>query len=208
MMMNFFPIHRYAGLDLGQRADHSALALLELCVPPTGPRDPFTGQLVRPIRLHLRYLQRYALGQSYPKLAQRVREFLLQPELRNAPLTLTVDATGPGLPFLDFFTVQPIPARLIKLMITAGGAPHYTSGYYHVSRRHLVSNLGSLLQHGALRLSPKLAEIQTLRAELMSLQHNARSTGPHDDLALAVALAAWQAAHEHRHQLLVPSAAA
>ena len=196
--MQYFPIQRYAGLDLGQRQDHSALALLEVCVPPTGPRDPYTGGFHRPTRYHLRHLERFPLGLTYPALAGHVRAFLNQPLLRNCPLTLIVDATGPGLPFLDFFATTNIPASLIKLIITASGAPHYSEGYYHVSRQHLLANLASVLQNGSLKLAPKLPQLQNLNHELLHLQSNAKSTSKHDDLALAVALAAWQARKNHR----------
>lgn len=196
--MSFFPIQRYAGLDLGQRQDHSALALLEVCVPPTGPRDPYTGGFIRPIRFHLRHLERYPLGLTYPTLAAQVRAFLHQSQLKNCPLTLIVDATGPGLPFLDFFASSPFPASLIKLIITASGAPHYSEGYYHVSRQHLLANLASVLQNGTLKLAPKLPQLQNLNHELLHLQTNSKSTAKHDDLALAVALAAWQARKNHQ----------
>jgi hypothetical protein len=197
------PIHRYVGLDLGQRADHSALALLELNTPPNPQRDPYSLQLIRPVRLHLRHLERFALHQPYPTIARYVHNFLRQSNLRACPLTLIVDASGPGLPFLDFFTATatPMPASLIKIMITASGAPHYSAGYDHVSRHHLLSNLATLIQNGALRIAPNLKEAPALIKELTNLQQSTRSTTAHDDLAMATALAAWQAAQAHRPHL-------
>ena len=56
----------YVGLDLGQSNDYTAIAVLE----DTGEGD-----------LHLRYLERYALGTPYTEQADRVTRLMRRPEL-------------------------------------------------------------------------------------------------------------------------------
>ncbi len=55
----------YVGLDLGQAADYTALAVVQSVVEqnPVGDAERF---------LHLRHLERYELGTPYPEIADNV----------------------------------------------------------------------------------------------------------------------------------------
>jgi hypothetical protein len=77
----------FIGLDLGQRRDFTALAVLE-----KGERDG------APLRL--RYLERMTLGTAYPDVAERVRQVAWSRELRGK-CNLVLDATGCGRPVVD-----------------------------------------------------------------------------------------------------------
>jgi len=106
------PVRVYIGLDLGQRADHSALTVLYLRQIPTGRRNYVTGEL--------EVLQHFEVHRK---------------------ATLIVDAGGPGLPFIDFLNNHPLDAHLVKLNITGSGAPRYNNGIYQVTRAQLLTNL-------------------------------------------------------------------
>ena len=76
------------------------------------------------------------------------------------------------------------------------------SGFWQVPKKDLVSTLQVLLQSRRIKVAPSLPESQTLVQELMSFRAKATLAsndtldawreGPHDDLVLAVAIAAWQ----------------
>ncbi|MBI3208599.1 MAG: hypothetical protein HYZ37_06830 [Candidatus Solibacter usitatus] len=184
--------HSFLGLDLGQRSDYSALSILEFHPHPSPQRHPATYEFLTNPKLHILSLTRFPLGTPYPKIAQAVRDHI-QPQS-----TLVVDATGPGLPFLDFLTTTPLPANLIRILITSSGTPHYTNGHHYVSRRALLLNLAVLAQNRRLSISPTLTHTKTLLDELSAIRHDGSSTAPHDDFAIATSLAAWQAAKRFR----------
>jgi hypothetical protein len=70
----------YAGLDLGQSADHTALAVLQKV--PT--YDPQTGK--HGAELHLRHLERYPLKTPYTDIADQVKSLLSGPPFTTPAL--------------------------------------------------------------------------------------------------------------------------
>ena len=76
----------YMGLDLGQRRDHSAIAVVE--------------RLENSGRLQLRLLERVPLGTAYPAVVERVRTIAACQEVRGQ-FRVAVDATGVGAPVVD-----------------------------------------------------------------------------------------------------------
>ncbi|MBI4902635.1 MAG: hypothetical protein HY820_03305 [Acidobacteria bacterium] len=186
----------YIGLDLGQRSDPAAIAIVQYYPRPTG-RDHATYQNRYHAVLRVRHLTRIPLGSSYPAIANIVRATLRNSEFQSRP-TLVVDATGPGLPFLDFFTANSVEASLVKLVITASGTPTESSGFHYVSRTILLNNLATLFQTRSLTINPKLPSAQEAINEITALDLAGHSTAPHDDLAIAVSLAVWQANKIHR----------
>ena len=101
----------YVGLDLGQAADYTALAVVQLVVearPEGGTQKA----------LHLRHLERYELGTPYPEIADKVvalmRDERLSPEeydpsrlrvFRGRP-ELIVDDTGVGRAVTDLLKTK------------------------------------------------------------------------------------------------------
>jgi hypothetical protein len=92
------------------------------------------------------------------------------------------------------------------LTITAGQRSEYDEyGTCLVPKIELVSTLQVLLQSRRMKVAPSLPQAKTLTKELS--RYRAKSTlasvdtledwreGPHDDLVLAVAIAAWQSEH-------------
>ena len=115
------PVRVYLGLDLGQRHDHSALAVLYLHQYFTGHIDP--GTRAREVRhiLQLKTIKQIPLETPYQDVAQIVRHQLQHYEIEGKA-TVIIDAGGPGLPFIDFLTTLPLRAGLIKLNITGRAA--------------------------------------------------------------------------------------
>jgi hypothetical protein len=180
----------YVGLDLGQAADPSALAVLEQW-PATNPGCGPT--------YACRHLQRWPLGTAYTAIVADLARLLAAPPLPDC--TLVVDATGCGRPVVDMIRQARLPASLIPVIITAGHALAYGADGYHVPKRDLVSTLQVLLQPRRLQIAKALPEAATLERELLGFQVRLTSAGHetfaagregmHDDLVLALALAGW-----------------
>jgi hypothetical protein len=86
--------------------------------------------------------------------------------------------------------------------ITAGDGETHTPDGYRVAKLRLVSRLQASLHSGQLRIAPGLKEAKTLAMELQDFRATYAESGTarfgaregaHDDLVLAVAIAAWYA---------------
>jgi hypothetical protein len=184
-----------SGLDLGQAKDFTALAILER-IPqadtPNGDRQPD--------HYAVRHLERPPLGTSYPAVVARVQSLFARHPL--AQTTLAVDQTGVGRAVVDLLAEAQLRAELRPVTITGGhkAAPGEGMGWL-VPKKELVGTLQVLLQARRLHVARHLAEAQTLIDELMLFQVKVTAAanetfgtwreGRHDDLVLAVAIAAW-----------------
>ena len=185
------------GVDLGQVADYSAIAVVER-LDPEPARDP---------TYHIRYLQRLPLGTPYTKQVERLRE--LMGRLEGA--SMVVDQGGIGRAVLDMLTeagLQPVPVT-----ITAGDKVVRDGHEYRVPKRDLVSVVQVLLENDRLKIAASLEQAQLLIDELLSFKVNISASGrdtygndvglwreaPNDDLVLAVALACWYAGRSTRY---------
>lgn len=137
-----------------------------------------------------------------------------------APLPeLVVDGTGVGRAVVDALKLRPQPTRigrhyypapvrelpykLVAVSITGGEQESYSDGFWRVPKRELLGALTLLFQRGELRISEKLPEYAVLVRELLNFRVKITASGndtygnwreaEHDDLVLAVALAAWRA---------------
>jgi hypothetical protein len=204
------------GLDLGQSADFTALAVVE----DTGDE------------LHLRHLERYPLRTPYPEIADKVARLmrddrLLRPaksptleELRGKMSLadardiyeqldgktrfqrpeLVVDATGVGVAVTDLLKERGLRFRAVT--ITGGEWAHYQAGSYRVPKRDLVAALEVPFHNEKLQVAEGLELWPTLREELLNFRrkidlrtaHDSYEhwrDSDHDDLVLACALACW-----------------
>jgi hypothetical protein len=207
----------YWGLDLGQSADYSALAIIEEPVwlgRWTSPSDlppELVAHAVEKTRregrppnppLGLRHLERFELGTPYPRIAERVRALANTPPLDGKPGVLLVDKTGVGAGVIDHLVhvgINPTP------VVIHGGAELSADNEgrgYRVPKRDLVSAVQVLLQTSRLKVAASLPEAETLRRELLNFRvkidpktaHDSYShwrEGDHDDLVLATAMACW-----------------
>lgn len=115
---------------------------------------------------------------------------------------VVVDATGVGRPVVDMMRKEGL--QFAPVLITGGDTEHVEKGFYRVPKRNLVSSVQVALQTGRLVIHPHLDLADTLRKELLNFRikinlktahdsYEAWREGDHDDLVLAVALAAWRA---------------
>lgn len=186
----------HLGLDLGQAQDASALATLELSWSFAG-HDPVTFEHSFTPILHLSDLRRYPQGTDYTSYPALVSAHIAQIRPGATPVYLIVDAGGPGAPVIDDFRRAHIPAFLTPMLITGGNAPgHAANGYRTVPRRELIANMVLLIEHGVLRWAETLPCRSALDYELLQLDAGTThpgNAGGHDDLVMAIALAAWHA---------------
>jgi hypothetical protein len=143
------------------------------------------------------YLQRLPLGTTYPQVVSHVVQLLSRLPVGTE---LVIDYTGVGRPVYDMF----IAANLspIGVLISGGTAETQEGSIYSVPKINLVSRLQALLHEGRLKIHKDLTDAPVLVRELQdyrtqytpsgALTFNAR-TGRHDDLVLALAVAAWRA---------------
>ncbi len=211
-------VHYYLGLDLGQSADYTALAVIEEPIwlsgrwtsPATMDRRDYkllrennrrSGRPPHP-PLEVRHLERYELGTSYKEIVERIEEICRIPPLSELPAVLLVDKTGVGAAVLDSFEHSGI--RPTAITIHGGSAisldPQRRG--YRVPKRDLVSAVQVLLQNRRLKVAAGLPEAATLKKELLNFRVKVNPAtahdsyehwreGDHDDLVLAVAMACW-----------------
>jgi hypothetical protein len=193
-------MRHFVGLDLGQAHQYSALTVLERRIASHGR----TIADVRPCEA-IRHLDRFAPGTPYPEIAAAVRDVLKTQEVSGA--MLMVDVTGVGKAVKELFydelwnrvTCTFVPLAVVGSgPVLAGGSP---SCGIPVPKLELVGTMQVLLQTKRLKIADSLPEAAVLVRELEMFpaatpvlrgesveQWRERD---HDDLVLAVALAAW-----------------
>ena len=200
------------GLDLGQTHDFSALVALERHEDSSG--DP------RRARYDVLMLERWR-GRSYvevPQLVARAETALRRLAADRVQawdpwsaceITLVVDATGVGAGVTDLLEdAQLSPVRII---ITAGVSVHRLDrGGFSVPKADLIAVVQLLLEGRRLAIAEDLPHAATLVHELQNFRYDYtasghmrfgaggdeliwRGDGAHDDLLLALAVAAWHA---------------
>jgi hypothetical protein len=185
------PSRFFVGLDLGQANDYTALAILER--PQLLPGS-------RPAVYSVRHLERFDRGTSYPAIVRGVRDVLRRPPLAESAVYLAVDATGVGRPVCDM--IRPVFPTMAAIGITAGRDVTQDWDGFCVPKKDLVAVLQILLQSRRLKIAKGLPEAENLAHELSSykVRVNVASGNEsfeswrerdHDDMVLAVALAAW-----------------
>jgi hypothetical protein len=201
----------FIGLDLGQAADFSALAIIERGSTATttdvrGEKSNRTNTKDEINQLHCIHLQRWQLRTSYPSIVADVVEMIngLDPALsQGGKPTLAIDATGVGAPVVDLFKREKIKAELKPIQIVAGSNVSSEFGMTRVPKRDLVSVVQVGLQNRTLKIAAQLELAEVLSRELQNFSvkitdaandvYGAWREGTHDDLVLAVALALWTA---------------
>src|SRR5215218_5815930 len=182
----------YVGLDLGQSADYTALAVVE---------DTSPG-------LHLRHLERYQLRTPYTDIADNVAALKRDPALSGKRgAELIVDETGVGKAVVDMFRERKLYFRPVTITggdVAREGAIKERGKSYRVPKRDIVGALEVPFHNGTLKVAGDLELWPTLRQELLTFRRKVSlATGhdsyehwresDHDDLVLACALACWWA---------------
>ena len=200
----------YAGLDLGQRRDHSAIAVVE--------RKDLMRAFQAPIfhSLLLRHVERVPLGTSYPAVVARVRE-IVRHETLQGRCALTVDGTGVGAPVVEMLRAAKLGCEISAVTITGGEREHQVQTaageWWNVPKQDLVSGLLVLLERGELKIARRLRDAGALVREMLDVKATfgqggqgqagrmrlgADGCGEHDDLVIALALACWRAKRKQR----------
>lgn len=185
------------GVDLGQKRDPTAIAVVEI-EHRRGGRDRGGTHFA------VRYLGRLPLGTPYPEVVRRVAEVVLRAREQSGAgrPVVYVDATGVGQPIIDLMTQQRIPGTVTPVCFTHGDRRRRqqrgSAGGIALGKAYLVRRLVSLLRAGRLHL-PGTSEAQALARELLDyevrIDQNARDrygafrAGTHDDLVTALGLA-------------------
>lgn len=141
----------YIGVDLGQKQDYSAVAVVEREVIVGTRRDPVTWELDRRVVLTVRHLERMPLGLSYLDVAGRVTRLAREIRTTN-PCELVVDETGVGAPVVDVLRRSGTGCRLWPVTITGGDREQVTKDGYRVPKRDLVVGLQLLVEGGGVEL--------------------------------------------------------
>jgi hypothetical protein len=193
------------GLDLGQKQDYTAVAVVE---KKEQPGD-------KPM-LYLRHLECFGLGTPYGEQMNRVVALLekikgLSKRARPRQPELVVDATGVGVGVVEMLKDRGLRYRPVS--ITAGIAEtRGTGGTYHVPKRNLVSRAVAPFEGKRLKIARSMSLVPELVKELENFKvkvslrtahdsYEAWRESDHDDLVLALALACWWA--EQRRGLRV-----
>lgn len=196
------------GLDVGQRRDPTALAVVELDrrertesveVAIIGGRRFLEPRTHTDEHYLVRHLERLPLGTSYPDVARRVASVAagVRERTKDSPV-LYVDATGVGIPLVDVLRANGVTARLVPCFFTHGDRRTQEKGEVKIGKAWLVSRMQALLQSGHVHL-PKTDEAKALADELLNYEikvdedandrYGAFKTGTHDDLVTALGLA-------------------
>ena len=197
------PTARYfLGVDIGQRRDPSALAVVCRSEATYNERDAVTYQFRREVLHSLTYLERIALGTEYHEVVERVREVALMPELRGR-CSIVMDATGVGMPVVELARAARTGCEVTGVLITGGERETRNGSVYGVPKRDLITGLQLMFEAEQLRVSAELSEASVLVEELRNMRVKVSlgghetfehwRSGDHDDLVLATALACWQA---------------
>ena len=186
------------GLDLGQRKDYTAVAVVDKWEVETG-FDYVYWKKVTEERCGVRHLERMPLGTPYPEVVERVKGWWI-----SCGRSRRGDGGGrDGGGAAGGGSAEEGGAGVHR----DAGADHggrqgaKEGGYWSVPKRDLVAGLQVLLQQKRLRVAGEMPEARTFLKELREMevkvgpsgreQYGAWREGTHDDLVLAVALAYW-----------------
>lgn len=176
----------FAGLDLGQRSDYTALVVARL-----------TDQGVYEVISAKRWR-----GTAYTEVVQQVSRFVSDPVFGG--VYLRVDATAVGIPIFELF--EQARARgtlrvreLEPITFTAASESNPTKGTY--PKRDLLERVRILLEQKRLVFAARLRLAKTIEQEIKHYGYQISAKGrdtyggmgsTHDDLVTAVALAVLQ----------------
>ncbi|HXD86817.1 MAG TPA: hypothetical protein VN641_09995, partial [Urbifossiella sp.] len=140
------PAAMFAGLDLGQAQDFTALVICER----TMKADPAKGMRQEP-HLAVRHIHRWQLGTPYPAIVADVKELYANPPLQRT--TLAIDRTGVGRAVVDQFVAADIRAAIHPWTITFGQG---SVAGHSVAKIELVGAVQTLLGTKRLKIAPSL----------------------------------------------------
>jgi len=182
------------GLDLGQSRDYTALIILETVHSPGTDAEDVYNVLNR----------ERTRGTPYTEIVDRVKEIMAE----QPHASLVVDQTGVGAPVIDMF--ERANLNPVGVMIHGGADESCEGGTWKVPKRNLAGVTQVLLQTRRLKIAPGplrdilINELLNFRVKIDPLtahdSYSAWREQDHDDLVLAVALAAWWGEHIRKYE--------
>jgi hypothetical protein len=186
----------YIGVDLGQKQDYTAIAIVEREDTRLNPPRVYVAQAVLPVRLLVRRVRRVALGTPYPRVVELIRDITCERALEGQ-CALVVDGTGVGAPVVDMLRAAGLRCEITAVTITGGERePRRGSRDVGVPKRDLIAGVQLGLEKGELRIARRMKEAGSLVRELVAMKIGSgggEAGGEHDDLVIALALACWRA---------------
>lgn len=193
--------------DLGQVNDYSAFTVIEekLRILERGSVNVWNEKLAQQKKLktssvfHCRYLERIPLGTSYPAVVNRIYDVMQNPQLINET-ALLFDNTGVGRAVMDIARDKGLSP--IGVTIHGGYELTLSEDGYRVPKRDIIMGLLGLFQSDRMLIAKNLKYTAAIREELTSYVKITKGTRDkfqawreedHDDLTLALAIAAWYA---------------
>jgi hypothetical protein len=190
-------IDYHVGIDLGQKHDHSAVAVLEVRLNSAYEQYYFG-----------RYLHRFKLGLLYGSVVKQLQK--LNNELRatggskDVSITWAVDATGVGAGVAEMIT-KALPTETVIAIYLTGGITTTMPSWceVHLPKSQMISALVAAFSSGTMHLPANARELDSVIEELTSYEirvseagwdsYGAFKTGAHDDLVTALGLSLWSA---------------
>ncbi|HYP08217.1 MAG TPA: hypothetical protein VER03_18430 [Bryobacteraceae bacterium] len=205
----------FAGVDLGQRRDRTAIAVIEKSTRVAERPDPITWERPKTTVFQVRHLERLPLGTPYTAVVEHVARLARALSHSGAcPTTVAIDATGVGLPVVDALRMPGESWRLMPVTIGYADHANYSEGFWRVPKRDLIAGLQLAFDARRFNIASALRDAEVLVEELCSMRANTRPSGAvslaspgaqHDDLAIALSLAWWAAETRRAGQLGVPN---
>ena len=198
-------------LDLGKIGDYHGEVLAEVksiirsrtSNARRGLTDDGKEEIIYP-EIHVRYLGRHQL--SYDKVVDKVLLRMEDPRIIHN-CDLLVDATGVGIPVLDFMKRMQLDP--IGVWISSGKDPNSKDYGYSVPKGDLISTLQIALSIGCLKFSKGLDQeiVKQLQHEFQFFSEKKKSPThttyeawrekDHDDILLALAILVWRVFQMH-----------
>jgi len=192
--------HYFLGVDLGQKNDYTAIAVLRCEVYAKGKEIERTDRV-----FELTDYERVPLQTRYPQIVTHVSKLYRRMEKEAGELFLLVDRTGIGRAIWDMF--QEAGLDPVGVTMTAGhqvtdGDQPYTC---NVPKIDLVHSLLRLLEQDRIKISTDNQFFLPFRRELSeykikpslsrpgSVTLEAARDGDHDDLIIAASMCTWAA---------------
>lgn len=172
------------GVDLGREVNHSAIAVAAIA-----------GRTISFI-----HIERIPLKTGYLQVLAKLRRLVRKLGAHNnARIEIVCDAAGPGQVATELLERRHRAVTITPVAITAGQLPGKTgSGIPSVPRATLLENLHRMLDRNLIHLTAASPHKETWIDELSTVRADGGQKSQ-DDLAIAVALAAWQSGRKENY---------
>ncbi len=204
----------FVGVDIGQRHDFTAIAILELLTVFTNEVDRVTYERKTKSHFRLRHIDRIPLNTEFESIVDYLVRLVSRQDLTDRA-NVIIDATGVGAPIYEMFYKRRAAREALRVVITGADEAHKEHGRPHwtVPRRDLLYGVENLLRNRQLDIATDSPHSKTLARELSLIERNFSQSGreilessrstAHDDLVFALALAVWRA-RRHTAPAAVP----